>query len=68
MAAEVVFLKDLAATLGLDRSNLRKYCLKHGFIPKRGRCAATRWQSSLVLTEAQAKAVVELRRAEGFIR
>ena len=61
-----VMLKDLALTLGIDRSVLRRYVLKNGFEPHFRRSAETRWSNALALTAAEARSVVALRKEQGF--
>lgn len=61
-----VTLKTLASELKLDRSNLRKYALKHGFSFLRVRTAESGNQATLALTPEDADALKNLRKAEGF--
>lgn len=62
-----VILADLARELGLDRSNMRKYAIKHGFSFLQVRTPKSRGQSVLALTEQDAEAVRELRSKQGFL-
>jgi hypothetical protein len=64
--AEYVTLRELAEQLGMDRSHLRKYILKHGFEPVRIRTKASLHQLTLALSEAEAERVRQLRRSQGF--
>jgi len=59
-------LSDLAVELGLDRSNMRKYALKHGFEFRQVRTTTSRGQLVLALSPEDAEAVRELRQAQGF--
>ena len=61
-----VLLSDLADECGTDRSNMRKYVLKHGFLPVQVRTAKSRGQLQLALTDTDAEAVRELRQRQGF--
>ncbi len=63
---EYIPLKVLAAELGLDRSNMRKYILKHGFTPVSVRTPDSRNQSTLALQIDDAEAVRQLRTTQGF--
>ena len=61
-----VTLKELSIKLGLDRSNLRRYVLKHGisFTKVRG----SKKQLELALPIEDAEQVIELRQSQGFYR
>lgn len=61
-----VLLADLAKELGLDRSNMRKYAIKHGFSFLQVRTPESRGQITLALTEQEAEAIRELRSKQGF--
>lgn len=61
-----VTLASLAEELGLDRSNMRKYILKHGFAPVTVRTPESRSQLTLALTQEDAEAVRALRQSHGF--
>jgi len=61
-----ISLTELANELGLDRSNMRKYVLKHGFSPVRIRTADSRSQLTLALIPDDAESVRALRQNEGF--
>lgn len=63
---EYVTLKDLAEQLGIDRSNVRKYVVKHGLNPVSVRTPGSRGQLTLALTAADAEAVRALRDSQGF--
>ena len=63
---EYVTLKQLATEIGLDRSNLRKYALKHGFTFLRVRTPDSGNQSCLALTPEDADALKNLRESQGF--
>lgn len=61
-----VTLTELSLDLGLDRSGVRKYVLKHGFEPFAVRTPGSRGQSTLALRAEDAEAVKELRQSQGF--
>lgn len=64
-----ITLKELAHELGLDRSNMRKYILKHGFTPSTIRTneySDGRNQAVLALSLEDAEAVRALRSKQGF--
>lgn len=63
-----VTLTQLASELGLDRSNMRKYVLKHGFSPVRIRTPRSRGQLTLALTLDEAETIRELRQSQGFVK
>lgn len=63
---EYVSIKQLADELGLDRSNMRKYVIKHGFNLVNIRTADSRGQLTLALTADDAEAVRALRESQGF--
>ena len=63
---EYVTLAELAAELGLDRSNMRKYVLKCGLNPVRVRTPESRQQLTLALIQADAETVREMRQSQGF--
>lgn len=65
--SDYVSLKQLAEELGLDRSNMRKYVIKHGFTPVAIRLPETRGQLTLALSKEEAELVKEMRRRQGFI-
>jgi hypothetical protein len=64
--SDYVSLKELADELGLDRSNMRKYVLKHGFMPTNVRTADSRSQLTLALSAEDAEAVRQLRTSQGY--
>ena len=63
---EYVTLKELAAELGLDKSNVRKYVLRQGFVPVSIRTGDSANQATLALTPEDAEAVRALRIKQGF--
>jgi len=67
MNENFVTLKDLAQELGLDRSNLRKYVLSHGFEFAQVRTPESRGQMTLALTTEDAETIREMRAREGFV-
>lgn len=67
MTEDYVVLKDLAAELGLHRSNLRKYILASGFTFVKIRTPESRGQLSLALSPEDVEAVRELRMRAGFL-
>ena len=64
---EFVSLKQLAAELGLDRSNTRKYVLKSGVRPHKRRTPDSGSQLTLALTMEEADRIRAKRRDEGFL-
>lgn len=60
----MILVSDLAAELGIDRSNLQKFIKKNGIETARMRTRGTRNQSALALTPEAADEVRRLR--EGF--
>jgi hypothetical protein len=64
---EFVSLKQLAAELGLDRSNMRKYVLKSDVHPHRRRTPDSGRQLTLALTVEEADQIRAKRREEGFL-
>lgn len=65
VADEFVSLKLLAAELGLDRSNMRKYALKVGVKPHKRRTPDSAGQLTLAVTAAEAKFLRAKRRGTG---
>lgn len=63
---DYVTLAALAAEFGLDRSNTRKYVLKHGFEPITVRTPESRGQLSLALKTEDAEVIRALRQSQGF--
>ncbi len=63
---EYVTLKHLANELGLDKSNLQKYVVKHGISPFKVRTNDSGRQLTLAITASEAETVRESRQAEGF--
>ncbi len=61
-----VALKQLATELGLDRSNMRKYVISHGFSPLKMRTSESGRQLTLVVTTEEAEMIREMRQSEGF--
>ena len=64
---DYILLSTLANEFGLDRSNTRKYVLKHGFSPSRVRDMASR-QMNLALTSDEAEQLREMRAKEGYAK
>ena len=62
----VVTLADLAQELGLDRSNMRKYAIKHGFTLLSIRTKQSGNQLTLALSREDADAIRALRESQGF--
>lgn len=60
-------LKQLASEIGLDRSNTRKYVLRHGIVPHKRRTMDSGNQLSLTVSIAEAEFIREKRREEGFL-
>lgn len=63
---EFVSLKQLAETIGLDRSNTRKYVLKLGIKPHKRRTSDSRNQLTLALTKNEAERIIGERETKGF--
>jgi len=63
---DYVPIADIAEWIGLDRSNARKYILKHGFKPLLIRTSRSRGQPTLALPREDAEAVRALRESQGF--
>lgn len=61
-----VTLKALAAELGLDRSNMRKYTLKCGVEPVRVRTPDSRGQETLAVSPEDAEKIRRQRQEDGF--
>ncbi len=61
MNRDVVSIKSLAASLGLDRSNTLKYVKQLGFLLVQRRGCDTRGQYAAHLSKADAEAVITLR-------
>jgi hypothetical protein len=66
MSDQYVLLSTLAQELGLDKSSMRKYIIKHGFGFAQLRTAESRGQLVLALTLQDAEAIRELRQHQGF--
>ena len=64
---EYVSLKQLAETLGMDRSHTRRYVLGLGYHPHKRRTPESHNQLTLALPKSEADAVVAARREQGFI-
>jgi hypothetical protein len=62
-----VSLKELARTLGMDRSHARRYVLGLGFKPVKQRTADSGNQLALAVRRAQADGIVKRRREQGFL-
>ncbi len=67
MPEEYVSLKSLAAQLGLDRSNARKYVLRLGIRPHKRRTPDSRGQLTLAVSASEAELVLKTRRDQGFL-
>src|SRR5262249_19074644 len=67
MTEDYVSLKHLASELGLDRSNTRKYVLRHGVRPHKRRTQDSANQLTLAVTVGEAEFIREKRREEGFL-
>jgi len=67
MTEEYVSLKQLAADLGLDRSNMRKYTLRQGVEPHRRRTPDSRSQLTLAVSVTEAEFIRAKREEEGFL-
>jgi len=67
MSEEYVPLKDLADELGLDRSNTRKYVLRHGVRPHKRRTPDSGSQLTLAVSISEAEYIRTKRREEGFL-
>ncbi len=67
MADEFVSLKLLAAELGLDRSNMRKYALKVGVKPHSRRTPDSGGQLTLAVSAAEAEFIRTKCREQGFL-
>lgn len=65
---EYVSLKSLAAEIGLDRSNCRKYLHKLGVKPVKMRLPDSGNQPALALTQEQADAVRRHRQENGYVK
>ena len=61
-----VTIGNLAAELGIEKSNLRKYVIKNGFKPIPVRPFESRGQAVHALTEEDADAIRDLRHREGY--
>jgi len=61
-----VSLKELARTLGMDRSHARRYVLGLGYRPVKQRTADSGNQLALAVTRDQADEIVKRRREQGF--
>lgn len=61
-----ISMKELAAELGLDRSNVRKYVLQQGFSWLRVRTGDSGNQLVNALTQEDAETIIELRKSQGF--
>jgi hypothetical protein len=67
MAQEYVSLKQLAEELGLDRSNMRKYALRHGVKPHKRRTPDSGNQLTLAVSISEAEFIRAKRSEEGFL-
>lgn len=66
MAEEYVLLSTLAQEWGIDKSNARKYVLKHGFDFVRVRGDDPSHQAVLSLSASDAELIREIRSQEGY--
>jgi len=67
MSVEFVSLKQLADELGLDRSNTRKYVLRHGVHPHKRRTPDSGNQLTLTISVPEAEYIRTKRAEEGFL-
>ena len=67
MTEDFVSLKLLAAELGLDRSNMRKYVLKTGVRSHKRRTPDSAGQLTLAVTATEADLIRTRRREQGFL-
>jgi len=67
MAEEYVSLKHLSDELGLDRSNMRKYTLRHGVKPHKRRTPDSGNQLTLAVSLSEAQFIRAKRRENGFL-
>ena len=63
---EFVSVKQLAETLGLDRSNARKYVLKLGIKPHKRRTPDSRNQLTLAVTQDEVHRILRQRESQGL--
>lgn len=61
-----VSIGELAVRIGMDRSNTRKYALRHGFEFVRVRTSESRGQLTLALSESDSDALAQLRESQGY--
>ncbi len=66
MKPKMTTLKELADLIKMDRSAARRYVLRLGIEPKRGRTASSGFQAALVFTPEQVNQIVEAREADGY--
>ena len=66
MSEKHVLLSTLASEWGIDKSNVRKYVIRHGFECIRVRGSDRTHQSVLGLTGSDAELLRELRQREGY--
>lgn len=64
---QYVTLRTLAEEFGIDRSNLRKYVLAHGFQPLKVRTPESRNQATLALSSMDADELRGIRSRKGFL-
>ena len=67
MAQDYVSLKQLAETLGMDRSHVRRYVLRHGLQPHKRRTPDSQNQLTLAISVEDADFITTKRREEGFM-
>jgi hypothetical protein len=63
---DYVTLKELADEIGLDKSNTRRYVIKHGFAWSKVRTKESGNQVENVLSKQDADAIMETRKKQGF--
>lgn len=65
--SEYVSLKQLAETLGMDRSHARRFVLRLGYKPVKRRTAESGNQLALAVTAKEAEGIVQTRKERGFL-
>ena len=68
MVSNCVSLRQLAEELSIDRSNLRKYVLRHNIPFERIRTKAGRHQLELALTNENAEKIEKIREKSGYLK
>lgn len=64
--SDVVTIKEIADTIGTDRSNARKIVLKNGFDFIKIRTAESKGQLTLALSKEDFESFLEMRNRQGF--